>query len=69
MSPANKTARLRMLRRHQRDQISTALIHGNRFGLAVLANRLLEAAARRDLATMSTQQEIDRVALVGDDAA
>jgi hypothetical protein len=37
------------VKRSERGQIGAALIQGNRFGLTVLVNRLLEAAARSSL--------------------
>ena len=49
-------------------QIGAALVYGNRFGLAVAVNRLLEVAARSSLFTMGAQQEIDRVACLVDGA-
>jgi hypothetical protein len=54
--------------RFERGQIGAALIHGNRFGLTVLVNRLLEVAVRSGLVTMGAQQEFNRVALLVDGA-
>jgi hypothetical protein len=56
------------VKRFERSQIDAALVHGDRFGLAVLADRLLEVATRSHLVTMGTQQEIDGVALLVDGA-
>ena len=43
--------------RFERGQIGAALIHGNRFGLTILVNRLLEVAARSGLVTMGAHKK------------
>jgi hypothetical protein len=48
--------------RLERCQIRTAFIDCDRPGLAVLIDRLLEVALGCSLVTVSTQQEIDRLA-------